>query len=79
MQSRPEITQHIFYEDKNEARAQSLRWGVYANVMKPQSKKTFISRATNQLKKRREIKKGDRVAFIDGNIHAEGFNVRKTE
>ena len=79
LQSRAEIPLYIAADDETQARQLNIRWGVRPFVLRGSSVATFFVKATNELRKRRWIKKGTHLALVPGGVHGEGFDIAQVK
>ncbi len=70
----PEVSLFLAVPNKQLAQQTVLRWGVVPFVLKNANEKTFVKRALVELKKRKLIKKGMKLAVVMGGTHGEGFD-----
>jgi len=75
LMSRAEIPSFVAAENDTLARQLNLRWGVRPFVLKKAKRETFVHRAVTELKKRKWLKKGMRVAVVLGGPHGAGFDL----
>ena len=74
LRSHPEIPLLIAVPNQQIEQQAVLRWGSVPFVLKNANEKTFVKRAINELKKKRLVKKGMKLAVIMGGTHGEGFD-----
>lgn len=74
LRSHPEIPFLLAVPNKQLEQQTSLRWGVTPFVLKNANEKTFVKRALAELKKKKLIKKGMKLAVVMGGSHGEGFD-----
>ena len=73
MIARPQVPLFLACATEAEARQVSIRWGVRAFVLK--STKGFSEKAIAELRKRKWVKKGARLAVVTGDEKGSGFDV----
>jgi pyruvate kinase len=66
MRNRPEVPYYLFCANEQQARAEGLRWGLSALVMRGRKRGNFEKDAITMLRKKKLIKKGSRLAIITG-------------
>lgn len=74
LRSHPEIPLFLAVPNQQLENQTSLRWSTKPFVLKEAKEQTFVKRALNELKKKRMIKKGMKLAVIMGGSHGEGFD-----
>ena len=74
LRSHPEISLFLAVPNKQLEQQTALRWGIMPFVLKNANEKTFVKRALQELKKKKWIKKGMKLAVIMGGSHGEGFD-----
>jgi len=74
MRAHPEIPLFLATENPQMQQQAAIRWGVVPFVLTKAQEHTFLKRAVLELKKKRFIKKGMKLAVIMGGSHGEGFD-----
>jgi pyruvate kinase len=75
LMARAEVPLFLAAENETKMRQMNLHWGVRPFLMKTIKRETFVARATAELKKKRWVNKGMRVAVVLGGEHGAGFDV----
>jgi len=74
LRNHPEIPFFLAVPNKELEQQTVLRWGTMPFVLKKAHEQTFVTRAIKELKQRRLVKKGMKLAIIIGGSHGEGFD-----
>ncbi len=75
MSARPELTMYLACPTDTETRQTNIRWGVRPFTLKIKHQKQFTEKALAELKKRKWIKKGMKLAIVAGGEHGTGFDI----
>ena len=74
LRAHPEVPLFLAVPNKEIEQQAVLRWGVVPFVLKNANEKTFVKRAVTELRKKKWIKKGMKLAVVLGGSHGEGFD-----
>ena len=74
LRAHPEIPMFLATPNVNVEQQTVIRWGTIPFLMKNANEKTFLKRALIDLKKKRLVKKGMKLAVVMGGSHGEGFD-----
>ncbi len=75
MSARPELTMYLACSTDGETRQQNIRWGVRPFTLIVKDPEKFTEKSIAELKKRRWIKKGMKLAIVAGGEHGTGFDM----
>jgi len=70
----PEIPLFLAVPNVSLEHQTSLRWSTTPFLLKNAKEQTFVKRALAELKKKKLVKKGMKIAVIMGGTHGEGFD-----
>ena len=74
LRSHPEIPLFLAVPNQQLENQTSLRWSTIPFVLKGAKEQTFVKRTIAELKKKKLLKKGMKLAVIMGGSHGEGFD-----
>jgi len=74
LRAHPEVPLFLAVPNKELEQQTVLRWGIVPFVLKNANEKTFVKRAVAELRKKKWIKKGMKLAVVLGGSHGEGFD-----